>query len=92
MAVTIKVRFRWPNYSPEEAFDSCALNDPEGVQVDIGSGLRRPKNGKSLWEIDTWLSDAGYTRGDPKEIEHQSGSYMSKWSALYQFEYRAEGK
>ena len=92
MAITIRVRFWWEGLSPEEAFDACALNDPTGLQVDIGSGLRTPHNGADLWAIDAALIDRGYTRGHPKEIEHASGSYMSKWSALYQFEYRVEGK
>ena len=92
MAITICVRFWWEGLMPEEAFDACALGDPQGLQVDTGSGLRAPHNGAGLWDIDAALTDRGYTRGHPKEIEHESGSYSSVWSALYQFEYRVEGK
>lgn len=88
MAITVKVRFWWEGLSPEEAFDACTINDPTGLQVDTGSGLRVPHNGADLWTIDTALTDRGYARGHPTEVSHVSGSVDGPWKALYEFKYR----
>ena len=55
----VALRFWHEGQDPDVVFDPVALDEPEGFEVSINSGVFR-KATQTAWETRTWLEDNGF--------------------------------